>query len=276
MPLRLGDSGRAVKRLQGGLNKFGALLLVDGDFGPLVRDAVLDTCATLGRPASPDVDDELQTSILDHPDPFPLLTSAGITFIARAEVSGPREYRRRYKHPVWPSVESGITIGIGYDLQFTNRSGLFRDWEPHLPVATIGRLAETLGKPGSADSLAAVRDIEIPLPVAMSVFVGQTLPLYVERTRSVYPQLDMLPPARRTALVSLVYNRGTRLTDTDPVRQNRREMRTIRDLLAAGDFDGVASELDSMARLWTLRGLIQRRHDEAKLWRSGFEALQLG
>lgn len=276
MRLKLGDSGQAVKRLQGGLNKFGALLLVDGDFGPLVREAVLDTCATLGKPASPEADDELQTIILNHPDPFPLLTSAGVTFIARAEVSGPREYRRRYKHPVWPSIDSGITIGIGYDLRFTDRRRLFLDWEHHLPAATIRRLAETLGQPGSKDSLAAVRDIEIPLPVAMSVFVGQTLPLFVERTRAIYPELAALTPARRTALVSLVYNRGNRLTDSDPVRENRREMRRIRELLAAGELDAVSAEIDSMARLWALPGLIQRRHNEARLWRSGFEALQLG
>ncbi len=78
--------------------------------------------------------------------------------------------------------------------------------------------------------------------------------------------------------MSLVYNRGARLRDADPARQDRLEMRAIQDLLAAGRFDEVADQLDAMSRLWdpaTMRGLIQRRHDEAKLWRSGFAALQL-
>ncbi len=55
-------------------------------------------------------------------------------------------------------------------------------------------------------------------------------------------------------------------------------MRQIQDLLATGNAEGVAEQLDLMSRLWDpdkLPGLIQRRHDEAQLWRSGFEALRL-
>jgi GH24 family phage-related lysozyme (muramidase) len=55
-------------------------------------------------------------------------------------------------------------------------------------------------------------------------------------------------------------------------------MRQIRDLLATGSFAALAEQLELMARLWDpdrLPGLIQRRRDEARLWRSGFEALQL-
>jgi GH24 family phage-related lysozyme (muramidase) len=132
-----------------------------------------------------------------------------------------------------------------------------------------------LGRPGSNESLARVRAIEIPLPVAMTVFLERTLPEFVADTRAAYPQFGALSPARRTALVSLVYNRGPLLIDRDPLRQERREMRVIRDLLAAGDVAAVPAQFESMARLWTLPGLIQRRHDEARLWRSGFEPLQL-
>jgi hypothetical protein len=274
--LKLGDSGDAVKVLQGGLNKFGALLLLDGDFGPLTSDAVLETKVVLGRPASADADERFQQTVARHPDPFPALTAAGVTFIARAEVSGPREYRRRYKNPVWPSTGSGITVGIGYDLQFVDREHLFGDWGEVVSDSVLERLAAVVGQVGSDALLAAVRDVEIPLPIAMSVFLTRTLPLYVEQTRSIYPQLDLLSASRRTSLVSLVYNRGSRLTDRDPVLQDRREMRAIRTLLRDNDLAAVSEELDSMARLWTLPGLVQRRHDEARLWRSGFEPLQLG
>jgi hypothetical protein len=274
--LKSGDSGAAVKALQAGLNKFGAILLLDGDFGPLTCDAVLETRTVVGEPASRDVDEGLEQIIARHPDPFPQLTAAGVTFIARAEVSGPREYRRRFRNPVWPTIGSGITIGIGYDLQFVDIDTLFADWGDSVPDRAIARLAEVVGRPGSPDLLEGVQEIDIPLPIAMSVFLTRTLPLYVERTRSAYPEFDFLPASRRTALASLVYNRGSRLTDRDPIRQERREMRTIADLLRAGDIAAVANEFDSMARLWTARGLVQRRHDEARLWRSGFEALQLG
>src|SRR4051812_37107457 len=129
MLLRPGDSGGAVKPLQRALNKFGALLLIDGDFGPVTCDAVMEASAALGQTPSRNADDAFQDAVIAHPDPFPILTAAGVTFIARAEVSGPREYRRRYKNPVWPSAGSGITIGIGYDLQFVDRERLTLDWK---------------------------------------------------------------------------------------------------------------------------------------------------
>ena len=278
MLLKPGDSGDAVKTLQRGLNKLGSMLLVDGDFGPGTRDAVVDARAVLHLPGPPEADDVLQQAVAALPDPFPPLTEAGVTFIARAEVSGPREYRRKYKNPVWPSAESGITIGIGYDLQFVDPDSLREDWGDQLPSDTVTRLSTVLRERGSDERLAQVRDVEVPLLAAMHVFQRRTLPSYQRKTLSIYPLVQDLPPARRTALVSLVYNRGSRLKDEDPVRQERREMRQIRDLLAAGNFDEVADQLEAMARLWDPEktpGLIRRRHDEARLWRSGFEALQL-
>jgi GH24 family phage-related lysozyme (muramidase) len=240
MLLKQGDSGEGVRSLQRGLNKLGSILLVDGRFGPGTRDSVIDCRVALRQPGPPEADDALQQALAALPDPFPPLTPAGVTFIARAEVSGPREYRMKYKNPVWPSAESGVTIGIGYDLRFADSDRLNADWKSQLPPAAITRT--------------------------------------LDQTRSIYPQVQDLAPARRTALVSLVYNRGARLQDKDPARQERREMRAIRDLLAAARFDEAADQLDAMSRLWDpakLPGLVQRRHDEAKLWRSGFSALQL-
>jgi len=275
MLLKPGQSGEAVKMLQRGLNNLGSILLVDGDFGPATRDAVLDVRVVLDMPGGAEADDALQEAVASVPDPFLPLSAAGVTFIARAEVSGPREYRRKYQNPLWPSLESGITIGIGYDLQFVNDDQLRMDWGDHVSLAVITLLSQALGQRGSADQLASVSTVEIPLPAAMSVFMLRSLPRFLGQTRSIYPQIDELQPARRTALVSLVYNRGPRLIDKDLVRQERREMRVIRDLLAAADFEPIAEQFESMARLFDLSGLIKRRQDEAKLWRSGFAALQL-
>ena len=278
MLLKPGDSGEGVRSLQRGLNKLGSILLIDGDFGPGTRDAVIDGRAALKQPGPPEADDALQQALAAIPDPFPPLTAAGVTFIARAEVSSPGQYRLKYKNPVWPSPESGITIGIGYDLAFVDPGRLSADWGDRLPPETIARLSGVLGVRGSPDLLARVRDVEVPLLAAISVFLRRSLPDSIQKARSIYPQVDDLTPARRSALVGLVYNRGTRLRDQDAGRQDRLEMRNIRDLLAAQRFDDVAGELDRMSRLWDparLAGLVQRRHDEAKLWRSGFAAMQL-
>jgi hypothetical protein len=55
-------------------------------------------------------------------------------------------------------------------------------------------------------------------------------------------------------------------------------VRTIREPLATARFDEVANQLEAISRLWDsakLPGFVQRRHDEARLWHSGFAALQL-
>ena len=279
MVLRRGDSGEPVKSVQRGLNKLGAMLLIDGQFGRGTCDAVEHARVRLGRPGPADeVEEALQAAIAAAPEPFPPLTAAGLTFIARAEVSDLATYRTKYQAPCAPPRPSGITIGIGYDCAFVTPTELRADWEQALPAATIERLFPVCGKEGSAQLCELVKDVVVPLDAAITVFARRSLEQFVNRTRVIYPQLDTLTPARRTALVSLVYNRGTRLTDKDPAREERREMRVIRDLLAAGAQDAVAAQFESMTRLWDpakTPGLIRRRREEATLWQQGFAALQL-
>jgi peptidoglycan hydrolase-like protein with peptidoglycan-binding domain len=274
MLLKRGDKGDGVKQLQRGLNKVGSLLLIDGDFGTGTEAAVADARAALQRPGPPEADDALQDALAGLPEPSRDLTSPGVTFIAREEVSSPAEYRRRYKRPVWPGADSGITIGIGYDLRFATEANLQADWGGLIPPGALARFTAVLGTRGSADLLAKVADVEIALPAAVSAFLARMMPEHVRHTRGAYPMLDDLPAPRRTALISLVFNRGADLDGGD----RRREMKRIRELLAAGDADAVAEQFESMARLWnpvTERGLIERRGREATLWRSGFGALQL-
>jgi GH24 family phage-related lysozyme (muramidase) len=280
MILRLRDNGDNVKQLQRNLNKLGSALLIDGDYGPGTRDAVIDARAALSLSASPasptvtigpgDADDALIAALEALPELFPPLGSPGVTFIARLEVGSPKQYRDKYRQPVWPGESSGITIGIGYDLRFCTRSQFEADWTG-VPKGSIDRLAPAFQAAGTAQLCTSLADLDFPLDLAMKVFTNRTLPSYLAQTRSIYPQVDALSRARRTALVSLIYNRGTDLNG-----DRRREMKTIQSLLAAGDLDSVSTQFEAMDRLWPpTSGLVKRRHDEAKLWRSGFAALQL-
>jgi hypothetical protein len=254
------------------------MLLVDGRFGPETGVAVAEARAALQLPGPGEADEAFLATVSALPDPFPSLSAAGLTFIARAEVTSPSAYRRKFQRPCLPSEASGITIGIGYDCQFATPAQLAADWGDLLPPATIGRLAPALGVVGTPAVVADLQDVVVPLQSAMRVFATRSLPKFLDLTRGIYPAVPALSLARRTALVSLVYSRGSRLTDKDPVRQDRREMRNIQTLLAAHDDDLVADELESMTRLWdpqTLGGLVQRRKDEAVLWRAGFGPLML-
>ena len=188
----------------------------------------------------------------------------------------PAVYEQRFCRPSWPSATSGITIGVGYDLQFVTADQLRADWNTRLSDEMLTRLTAACRKMGTAALRDQLGDITVPLQAAMSVFASASVPRAITAALGIYPQLDSLPPARRTALVSLVYNRGASLTDSSARTESRREMRAIQALLANGEIDAVADQLESMARLWpTLPGLAQRRRDEAMLWRSGFGAVRL-
>jgi hypothetical protein len=273
MVLKRGDKGDAVKNLQRALNRIGSMLTIDGDFGPGTEAAIVDARVALPRPGPPTADDDLLRALAALPEPSAELTSAGVTFIAREEVSSPSEYRRTFTHPVWPSADSGVTIGIGYDLRFSNPEKLKADWARFVAPDVLGRFGSTLGRRGSDELLAGVRDIAIPLPAAISVFLSRMMPEHIGNTRRAYPMLNSLPGARRTALISLVFNRGN-----DFVGERRTEMKRIRELLDAGDRDEVAQQFESMTRLWDPekeRGVIERRRREATLWTTGFSALHL-
>jgi hypothetical protein len=279
MLLTRGNAGEPVKVLQRGLNKLGSMLLVDGQFGAGTAAAVADARQSLAMPGPvEEADDALQTAVGTVPDPFPPLTAAGVTFIARQEVTDAARYRRQYQTPCWPGKKSGITIGIGYDCSFVAANQLRADWGGMLEPEVITQLCGVVQKVGSDELLAQVHDVVVPLDAAMKVFIATTLPRYLADARRSFPQVDTLSPARRTALVSLVYNRGAGLKDVNVEKQDRREMRNIRALLATGDLDAVSDQFRSMTRLWdqpTEGGLIQRRLDEAQLWREGFTALKL-
>jgi hypothetical protein len=273
--LARGDQGEAVKELQRGLNRLGSLLKVDGDFGPGTEASVVEARRILRLPDGIVADTQLLERLAAMPELSPELTAAGVTFIGREEVSSPAEYRRRYSHPVLPPPPSGITIGIGYDLRYSGRAKLTEDWGEVLPPPILDRLAAVAARVGSNDLLAQVQDIEIPLAAAMRVFLARMLPEHIVYTRSAYPILDSLAPNRRTALISLVFNRGGSLDETDG---RRIEMRRIRELLDRGDLDGVPAQFESMTRLWNpavAQGVIDRRRREAQLWRDGFESLHL-
>ena len=275
MLLRQGNTGDDVKGLQRGLNKLGEIVLVDGGFGAATAQAVVGARTTLGLPASADADDVLLAQLQAAPDPFPPLSAPGVTFIAREEVSSAASYRQKFQNPCLPPPPSGVTIGIGYDCRFIGTRAEFEaDWGTVLSAGTIDRLTAVLGQPGTEHLRNQVAEVLIPLGDAMRVFARRSLPKFFDLTRGIYPELtsNALDLAKRTALVSLVYNRGDSL-DGD----RRREMKAIQQLLAAGQFDQVPDQFESMTRLWlgVAAGLVTRRRSEATLWRSGFAALQL-
>jgi len=171
--------------------------------------------------------------------------------------------------PEWPGEKSGVTIGFGYDLGYVTVDQFESDWGERIKPDARERLKAVVGLRAqrARNRIGDLADLRVSRNAAMAVFDTRTLPLYELRTAQAFPGVDALPEDARGALVSLVYNRGASMLDDSP-DDRRREMRAIRDAVAAGDLAAIAAQLRAMKRLWEgkgVGGLIARREEEARL-----------
>lgn len=193
------------------------------------------------------------------------LSTTGIAQLVQHEISSESYYQAKLAHPTWPGGESGVTIGIGYDLGYCSVEQFERDWQTLLSPANLTKLTSVCGIKASAAKAAvsALGNITIPLTAAKQVFTQGSLPLYAKKTQQLYPGIEQLAADAQTALVSLVYNRGTSIKG-----DTRREMAVIQPLVLQQNYAAIAEQISNMKRLWQdkgLDGLLKRRDDEAKL-----------
>jgi len=194
-----------------------------------------------------------------------VVSKKSIDALIMFEVTSKTFYEKRYQSPIWPGGESGVTIGIGYDLAFPSAKQLADTWGPLISATDLQLLQSVRSKSGlnAKAAIPGVKSVKIPFEKAIRVFHLVTLPEYAGKTKRLYPGVQKLPPDAQGSLISLVYNRGTK-TDGD----RRKEMKKIIELVANGDLAGIAAQLRSMKRLWDpakAGGLITRREKEAQM-----------
>lgn len=198
------------------------------------------------------------------------ISRRAIQMIVDLEVGSPRRYERLYRGPIWPRGESGVTIGIGYDLRFASREILHRDWDGLIGATAASRLepALGLGGPAAREMLARLNGVDVPWSAAQTQFL-EFLPYPTAETENVFSNCSALSDDSFGALVSLVYNRGSAIPRN---KASRAEMVRIHDLMEDRQFDRVPAQIRSMKRLWTSpdsRGLVIRRELEARLFEMG-------
>lgn len=242
------DRKKAIQRSLGFTGKD-----VDGIVGP----------ATLTR-----IEDFLDKTLPAIPAGASMIVSKrALDIIINSEVSSKASYLTKYKFPIWPELESGITIGIGYDLGYSTTSQFQADWGGLLSTSVFNSLSTVVGKKGNdaKNALSAsIKKIEISWEVALEVFYTKSMPKYAVDTRKAFPGVEKLPPDAQGALLSLVYNRGALIDNSD----RRKEMKNIVGYVASGNLAKIAAEIRSMKRLWDInkaRGLHIRRDKEADL-----------
>ena len=279
--LKRKDKGESVTRLQSLLNRVGAMLNADGDFGLATETGVKYAQDFAGQAVTGIADQLLWDWLLPQPEPFPKLQTNGVAFIAAEETGGLGYYNIITRWPHYPGGFSGITIGVGYDLRWNSEPDFLKTWGDHLSQPTLLELAKDIGKRGTKKRVLELKraGIEVPFKSAWTVFIKKNLPDFYAQTQSIYPSLDRIPDYCRTVLVSLVFNRGTDLSG-----QRRKEMKNIQTILGDADQAGIGkaeakrilgnveNEIVSMKRLWDSgSGLVKRRQAEANLWRKGLD-----
>ena len=268
--LKLHDNGADVIEAQGLLNRAGAILDPDGSYGGGTETAVREFQTANGLPVTGTIDADTWQKLRGLPEPSPDIPTRAVAFIAREEVSSRQYYDTKCARPTWPGGASGVTIGVGYDLGYQGKFDA--DWSDLLTPTQMDALRPWLGRQGATASAgpAQLQAVSIPWHAAWTVFIRRSLPGEITLTRATFHGPVAPPPLCLGVLVSLVYNRGTSMTDSQQSPGNRKEMRDIRDAVAAGRLGDVPAALRAMKRLWPEgNGLRDRREREAKLFEEG-------
>ena len=196
-----------------------------------------------------------------------LFSERAYQMIIDFEVGGRAQYDKIYRRPEWPQGDSGVTIGVGYDLGYNKLSEFEAEWQQLLASDAFTRLAGAIGKRRNAAAayLPNVRDIDIPWQSAELVYRATTVQKFSRIVIATFPNARALHPHAFGALLSLVFNRGSALKG-----DRRREMLNIRNHMESSKFAAIPAELRSMCRLWPeVGGLLKRRKAEAKLFEDG-------
>ena len=201
---------------------------------------------------------------------------AAVDLIVAHEVSSKALYEKKYQRPEWPGVQSGITVGIGYDLGYNDASTIQNDWIDVLPPNVVREMQRYAGLTGTRAKamLSQAREIiVVPWEPAMAVFMKTSLPKFEAMALRACPGSEKLPAGCFGVLTSVTYNRGPSFSKEG---DRYREMRNIRDHIVTGRWDEVPRELRSMKRLWPgVAGLQRRREEEAQLWERSLNAAPL-
>jgi hypothetical protein len=201
-----------------------------------------------------------------------MLNKKSLDLVLEFEVGGGENYYNKFlKNPTWPGEQSGVTIGVGYDLGYVNKTEFTNDWKD-LAQKDFDRLYKVVGIKGIAakDLIRSLKDITIPWELSLKVFNNKTVTKFYNLTKETFPNFDNLPEDAKGGLVSLVFNRGNALEG-----DRRREMKLIRDgmkLVSIYDQKAltfIANQVRNMKRIWAggsiEKGMSRRRDAEAKL-----------
>ena len=190
-----------------------------------------------------------------------------LDLLLKYEVGGGKSYYDKFLSKfTWPGGASGPTIAIGVDCAYYTKEELSNIFN-FLPKDQVDLIKESVGKTGNKgkEYTKTLRSANIVVnwEQALEIFNAIIWPKFTRLTNKTFPQVTELKEDAYGAIVSLVFNRGTKLTGPSRV-----EMKNIKDLIPKKDYKGIAKQIRKMKRLWEgkgLDGLLDRREEEAAL-----------
>lgn len=194
------------------------------------------------------------------------ISDKGFDFIVKEETGGKGYYEKVYKNTfIWPKGFSGPTAMVGIDIGYYTEEEVNRIFKPLTTSDELKLIQGGRGKKGEAakEYTLKLTGITFTWEEAIQTFKELILPKFINLTAKTFPGVDKLNDNTRTAMTSLVFNRGTSLKG-----DTRKEMLQIRNIIASNNIDlkKIASLFRNMKRLWDkTSGLVGRREREAKL-----------
>jgi hypothetical protein len=186
--LKRGDRGPRVIEAQDLLNRNGAILEADGDFGGGTEAAVREFQAAAAPSLSVTgvIDDATWQALQALPEPSSDIPVRTVAFIGREEVGGRELYDKVGCRPTWPGGASGVTIGVGYDLG--QEASFESDWSMVLTPDQMTALRPWVQVQGerAAAGPAALNNIAIPWRATCEVFIRRSLPDQVKTARTAF------------------------------------------------------------------------------------------
>jgi GH24 family phage-related lysozyme (muramidase) len=205
------------------------------------------------------------------------ISPAAFDLIVEMEVTSEQLYTQKYRKPTWPKGQSGVTIGIGYDVGYATKPLLWDDWRGAIPDPMITALERAIGVTGAPANAVAQQlgsKVDVPWSAATPVHRDKVIPRWVGVVERALANTDKIGPDCLGALVSLTYNRGASFGKAG---DRYREMRNISAHMSGKKYGLISAELRSMKRLWPdLLGLQKRREREARLFEKGLAGLPVG
>lgn len=256
------DKIKLVKKVQSLLD-----LKVDGLDGPKTWSAIISKLESL---KSKETVVEQIKEIL-QPDLKIGVSDKAYALILKYEVGGGANYyNKALKRPTYPGGQSGVTIGIGYDLGYNTAAQFKKDWSQNLDQKSYDLLLSTIGKKGAAakSCIPRVKNISVSWEAAESVFLESTLPRFIKETKKAFPGSDSLHSDAFGALVSLVFNRGGSVVGASRVEMNNIKKAIGGTIKILNLYNYIAGQITAMKRIWVgkgLDGLLTRRDEEATL-----------